>query len=80
MGEKINLSAIDLYVISRVKEMRLEKGFTQAQLAYKLDISYGFVGQAESPKHRAKYNINHLNKLAKIFECEFKDFFPPKPL
>lgn len=79
MGEKINTSEIDLYVIERVKKMREEKGFTQSDLAYKMDVSYGFIGQAESPNHRAKYNINHLNKIAKIFNCEFKDFFPEKP-
>lgn len=80
MAGKVTTSEIDLFVIARVKKMREDAGLTQTQLAYELDVSNGFIGQAESMKHRSKYNISHLNKLAKIFNCEFKDFFPEKPL
>jgi hypothetical protein len=30
----------------------------------------------ESPKKAAKYNLNHINKLAKIFNCSPQDFLP----
>ncbi|MFA4866706.1 MAG: helix-turn-helix transcriptional regulator [Pedobacter sp.] len=79
MADKSNTSEIDLFVIARVKKMREEAGLTQSQLAFKMDVSYGFIGQVESSSHRAKYNINHLNKLAKIFDCDFNAFFPDKP-
>lgn len=79
MASNANTSEIELFVIERVKKMREEAEMTQAQLAFALDVSYGFVGQVESSNHRAKYNLNHINKLAKIFGCEFKDFFPKKP-
>jgi hypothetical protein len=39
-----------------------------------------FVGHVETPNRRAKYNVNHLNALAKIFKCSPKDFMPEKPL
>ncbi|RZJ20393.1 MAG: XRE family transcriptional regulator [Acinetobacter sp.] len=80
MATKNNASEIELYVIARVKKMREDAGLTQAQLAFKLEVSYGFIGQVESTTHRSKYNLNHLNKLAKIFNCNFRDFFPEKPL
>lgn len=32
------------------------------------------------PGNRAKYNINHLNDLAKIFKCSPKDFVAKNPL
>jgi DNA-binding XRE family transcriptional regulator len=80
MATKNNTSEIEAFVIARVKKMREEAGLTQSQLAFKLDVSYGFIGQAESTSHRSKYNLNHLNKLAKIFNCQFQDFFPEKPL
>ena len=38
------------------------------------------LGAIENPKHRAKYNLSHINKLARIFQCSPKDFLPDKPL
>jgi len=73
-------SKIDLYVIDRVKEKRLEKNISQANLAYELDVSVGFIGMAESPKYPTHYNIKHLNDLAKILKCSPQDFLPKKPL
>jgi hypothetical protein len=49
-------------------------------LAYLLDVSIGFIGNIENPEYRAKYNLNHLNELAKILECSPKDFLPEKSL
>jgi transcriptional regulator with XRE-family HTH domain len=80
MPKRANKTHIELFVIERVKEMRIKAGLSQSQLANELDLSNGFMGQIESPNHRAKYNINHLNKLAKVFNCPFGDFFPEKPL
>ena len=70
---------IDLYVIERVKERRIELKMSQADLAFKLGVSYGFIGQVESAKFPAKYNINHLDRLAFIFKCSPKDFLPELP-
>lgn len=73
-------SEIELFVISKVKEFREAKGISQAQLAHLLDFSIGFIGQIESPKYPAKYNFNHINQLAKIFNCSPKDFLPENSL
>lgn len=72
-------SEIELYITKKVKEMRLEQGMSQADLAFKLGVSYGFIGQVESKKFPSKYNIDHLDKLAFIFKCSPKDFLPEKP-
>ncbi|HEV7783336.1 MAG TPA: helix-turn-helix transcriptional regulator [Chitinophagaceae bacterium] len=73
-------SRIDLYVINKVKEKRLEKNISQASLAYELDMSVGFIGKVESNKYPAHYNVKHLNDLAKILKCSPQDFLPKKPL
>ncbi|WP_119080144.1 helix-turn-helix transcriptional regulator [Chitinophaga alhagiae] len=72
------LSPIEQYVIDTVKAKRIEKDYSQKDLAYMLDVSVGFIGDVENPKYRAKYNLNHLNELAKIFECSPKDFLPDR--
>ncbi|MBB6273144.1 transcriptional regulator with XRE-family HTH domain [Pedobacter cryoconitis] len=79
MAKAVSKSEIELYVINRVREIRIHQKISQADLAIKLDLSVGFIGHVESPNHRAKYNLNHINKLAKIFDCPFQDFFPSTP-
>jgi transcriptional regulator with XRE-family HTH domain len=72
-------SDIEAYVIAKVREKRETLNLTQSQLAVELNLSDGFIGQVESPKYPAKYNLNHLNKLALIFKCSVKDFLPDEP-
>lgn len=71
---------IEQFVINKIKEIRIEKGFSQEDVASALDTTRGFIGQIESQNHAAKYNLNHLNILAKEFKCSPKDFLPEKPV
>lgn len=71
---------IEQYVINRVKELRVERNISQAELSRLLDVSEGFIGNVESKNYRAKYNLRHINALAKIFRCSPKDFLPEKAL
>jgi len=73
-------SDIEAYVISKVKEMREQRNLSQSELAVELNVSNGFIGQVESSNSPSKYNLNHLNALAIIFNCSIKDFMPDKPL
>lgn len=74
-------TSFDLYIINKVKEKRTQKGFSQSELAYKLGVSSGFIGKIESLQTTtSKYNLNHLNKLALIFNCSPKDFLPDKSI
>ena len=69
-------SKVEEYAIQKVKEKCNQADMSQAELSYRLGFSTGFVGQAESSKYSTKYNLNHLNKLAQIFECSISDFLP----
>jgi len=73
-------SAIDLYIIAKAKELRTEFGYSQAVLAVKLGVSDAFIGQIENPKNTSKYSSEQINKLAQIFNCSPRDFWPEKPL
>lgn len=73
-------SKIDVYVINKVKERRIEKNLSQAELANELNMSVGFIGKVESSKYPSHYNLKHLNQLAKILDCSPQDFLPKKPL
>lgn len=80
MNNKSIKTEVELFVINKVREKRMNENISQAQLALQLDVSVGFIGHVESPNKRAKYNLNHLNKLCKVFNCSFQEFFPDKPL
>jgi len=73
-------SKIDQYVIDQVKEKRLERNLSQADLAYELEMSVGFIGKVESSKYPTHYNLKHINHLARILKCSPQDFLPKRPL
>lgn len=79
MSDKPEISPIEQYVIDEVKRRRVAKGISQRNLAYMLDVSIGFIGNVENPRYRAKYNIAHLNELAKVLNCSPQDLLPEKP-
>lgn len=70
-------SDIDIYVIERVKEKRIEAGMSQRTLSEILGRSLGFVGQVETLHCPAKYSVHQLYLIAKEFNCSAVEFFPP---
>jgi len=74
------LTPIEQHVVDVVKSKRQQKGWSQKELAYELNLSIGYIGDIESSKERAKFNLKHINELAKVFEWSPKDFLPEKPL
>lgn len=80
MGSKPHATEIDLYIIEKVKERRKELKISQMALSQSLGAADSFVSNVESNKYRTKYNIRHLNELAKIFRISPKDFWPSEPI
>lgn len=76
MARQPGIAYIEQYVIDQVKKMREERGMSQAELAYEMDVSVGFIGNVENPKYRAKYSLYHLGLLSTIFQCSPKDLLP----
>ena len=72
-------SEIDQFVIDMVRQKRIEKNMSQRDMANLIGLSASFIGDIENPNSRAKYNLNHINELAKIFDCSPKDFLPDEP-
>lgn len=70
-------SAIDLFVINKVKEKRKELNISQRGIADILGCSAGFIGEVESENYVTKYSVHQLFLIAKEFECSLSEFFPP---
>lgn len=75
----IVVSKIDQYVIDFVKKLRDTKKISQEDIGSIIGKTSSFIGNIESPKNRAKYNLNHINKLADYFDLSPKDFLPTEP-
>jgi transcriptional regulator with XRE-family HTH domain len=80
MDSKPNAKKLDIYIISKVRAMREKHGMSQLALSQALSVTESFVSNVESVTRREKYNLNHLNLLAKIFGCSPKEFLPDKSL
>ena len=76
--EENKRSDIENYVISVARKLRIEEGLTQSDLAFKLNVSSGFVGKVESSVSTNKYNLNHIQELSKIFNVSPRVFLPEK--
>lgn len=70
-------SKIDLFVITWIKERRMQKNISQRGLAAILDCSPSFIGQVESEKFDVKYSVHQVFLVAQFFECSPAEFFPP---
>lgn len=80
MVQKNQKNKIDRFIVTRIRDLRIQKGLSQVDIALHLNISAGFIGHIESPNFRAKYSTAHLNELAKLLDCSPRDFWPEKPL
>ena len=66
----------ELEVIHLIREKRIELNLSQDDIAFYLNVTRGFIGQIESPKNPAKYNLNHIAILAGEFGCSPQDLIP----
>lgn len=79
--EEVFLKAdIDLYVIDRIKEVRKNKGISQLDLANGIGVTAGFIGKVESNKSSSRYNLYHINKIAKYLGVSPREFMPKEAL
>lgn len=74
------MTKIEQFVIDKVRSERIKNNFSQIDIADFLDVSPGFISSIESSKGKAKYNLNHINKLSELFKCSPQDFLPIKYL
>ncbi len=80
MRDQENITPIDQFVIDFVRNLRITKELTQADIGNIIGISRSYISDVERTNSRAKYNISHVNALADYFNMSPRDFFPEKPM
>ena len=76
----MEITSIERYTIEKVKEKRIAAGLSPRELSLLLGLDASYIAHAENPKYKHKYNLNHLNAFAVIFQCPVKDFIPRLPI
>ncbi|WP_158795478.1 helix-turn-helix domain-containing protein [Pedobacter sp. L105] len=76
MNGTINTIDIELYVIEKVKNLRVEQGLRQKDIAEIIQTKGSFIGNVENPRNPAKYNLKHIALLAKYFRIPPREFLP----
>lgn len=62
-------------IILRLKRCREHLGLSQMDIADKLGISYGQMGNIESPKQSHKYTLEHIYSLSKFLKIPIEQIF-----
>lgn len=68
---------VDIYIANKVKAIREELKISQRTLAEIIGTSHSFVTQVENKESYCKYSANQLYLIAKYFECQVSELFPP---
>ena len=77
MAEKAQLSAPQVAEIgSRLRELRKERGLTQAELARQIGIQQSDLSRMEKGEYRV--SLDNLFKILGIFDLDLADFFGEK--
>ena len=75
----VTKSEVDEYfhtISANVKRIRLEKGMSQLEVALSIgQNSSGFYANAENYSYGKRFNLDHLLKLAKLFDVEVTVIF-----
>ncbi|MFI5163524.1 MAG: helix-turn-helix domain-containing protein [Sphingobacteriales bacterium] len=80
MKDQENIAPIEQYLIDYIVRLRTKNRMSQAGIADLLGVDKSFIGNIESKRNSAKYNLRHLNILADYFKLSPRDFLPLKPL
>jgi transcriptional regulator with XRE-family HTH domain len=70
------ITEIEKFIIEKVKEIRNDKKISQQKLSSMIGLSEGFIGNVENENRPEKYNIRHLNAIAKVLNCSPREFWP----
>ncbi len=63
---------LDFLIIEQIRKLRLSAGLSQMDLAHKVGVSEGFIGNIENHKNPAKHNIRLLSKI--FIACEANSY------
>lgn len=80
MSQPILIEPIEQYIIDVAIMLRRKHNLRQSDIGKIINTKTSFVGNVENYNNPAKYNLKHINALAKYFNITPQFFLPDKPL
>lgn len=71
------MSDVTVWVGHRIQSLRLERGWTQEQLAEYADLHVSYVSTLEKGKKNPSIEV--ISRLSSAFQLTLSDFFSPAP-
>lgn len=75
LQKRIRMEKIEQCVIDAITRFRKENRITQKELGQIMQVSSSFIGNVETVKNPAKYNLKHIGLLAEYFKISPALFF-----
>lgn len=74
---EIVTSEIDFLLMENIRYARIKAGFDQVELAQKLGVSEGYIGNIENPKSSAKANVRMIARIANALNLKsYQEIMP----
>lgn len=73
-------SPIEIFVGQKVKEYREERKWSLRYLGDCLNVHHSFIDRCEDSNEDDAFNLDHINTLARVFECKISNLLPIYPL
>ena len=74
---EIIISEFDFWIMENIRKERIKAGIDQVELAQKLGVSEGYIGNIENPKNKAKANTRMISRIAAALKLDsYSRLFP----
>ncbi|KOS05424.1 hypothetical protein AM493_04810 [Flavobacterium akiainvivens] len=81
MTIEIIISELDFWIMEAIRESRINAGLDQVELAHKVGVSEGHIGNIENPRNRTKANVRIIGRIAKALDLKsYNELLPKKVL
>lgn len=68
-----------ILILNRIKQLRVDRGYSQQQMADLLNVTNGQIGNIESLRQSHKYTLAQLKKICDEFNVSVAELLTDKP-
>lgn len=72
-GHNRAMTIVNKRIGLKLRKLRIEKGVTQEELAFKAGVDYSFYNQVENGKRNT--SVKTLTKICRVLKIKVKDIF-----
>lgn len=78
VSSTIKKTDTQILILNRIKQLRVEKGYSQQQMADLLNVTNGQIGNIESLRQPHKYTLAQMKKICDEFKISVAELLTDK--